>query len=237
MTLSPKGLWIGALLVAGLAGMLIATAGALSAPSPLQLRAHLAGIARDGLPPARTPYPEQLPCGDILVPIDKQHELAPDCVPNDLVELAGLGLYLRADAAAAFAALTAGASRDGYSISASSAYRSYATQEATFAWWTEQLGPEEAERTSARAGHSEHQLGTTIDLCAPAGCLESFSATPEAAWVAAHSWEYGFVVSYPNEREAVTGYVGEAWHVRYVGVDVAVRVRESGLTLHEYLLR
>jgi zinc D-Ala-D-Ala carboxypeptidase len=209
----------------------------LSAPSPVVLRGRVAGVARDGRPPARTPYLELLPCGDILVPIDKQHELAPDCIPPGLVEVDGAGVYLRVDAAAAFEELAAAASRDGYSIGLSGAYRSYETQVATFAWWVSLYGLDRAERTSARAGHSEHQLGTTIDLCAPDGCLDSFSATPEAAWVAANSWEFGFVVSYPEEKEAVTGFTGEAWHVRYVGADVAARVRESGLTLHEYLLR
>jgi D-alanyl-D-alanine carboxypeptidase len=209
----------------------------LSAPSPVVPRGRVAGVARDGLLPARTPYPELLPCGDILVPIDKQHELPADCVPADLVEVDGTGLYLRAKATAAFRELAAAANRDGYSIGLSSAYRSYETQEATFAWWVGLYGLDQAERTSAHAGHSEHQLGTTIDLCAPDGCLESFSATPEAAWVAAHSSEFGFVVSYPEEKEAVTGFTGEAWHVRYVAIDVAALVRESGLTLHEYLLR
>ena len=198
-------------------------------------------MARDGPPPIRTPYPELLPCRDILVPIDKQHWLAEDCGPPDLVPLSGQlvqsGLFLRREAAAAFASLVSAAADDGFRIGASSAYRSYATQETTFEWWVSLLGLEQAERTSARAGHSEHQLGTTVDLCAPAGCLEDFSGTPEAAWVALHSWEFGFVVSYPDEKEAVTGYVGEAWHIRYVGVEVARSVRESGLTLHEYLLR
>jgi hypothetical protein len=126
----------------------------LSAPSPVVPRGRVAGVARDGLLPARTPYPELLPCGDILVPIDKQHELPADCVPADLVEVDGTGLYLRAKATAAFRELAAAANRDGYSIGLSSAYRSYETQEATFAWWVGLYGLDQAERTSAHAGQS-----------------------------------------------------------------------------------
>ena len=51
------------------------------------------------------------------------------------------------------------------------------------------------------------------------------------------SWKYGFVVSYPEGKEGVTGYAPEAWHIRFVGKDVASKVHASGLTLHEYLLR
>lgn len=212
-----------------------------------QRRAIVPGLAADGLlptpaaTPARTPYPADLPCGDILAPVDKEHQLPPDCAPGDLAELPPditIGVqYLRAEAAAAFESMVATAAAGGYQLKTNSSYRSYQTQIATFDWWVSQLGLDQAERTSARAGHSEHQLGTTADVCAPAGCLDAFSGSPEAAWVAAHSWEFGFLVSYPDEKEAVTGYTGEPWHIRYVGTDVAAAVRSSGLTLHEYLLR
>lgn len=214
---------------------------AAPSPSPPRPRVVLPGIARDGTPPARTPYPAVLPCGDILVPVDKQHGLPADCEPPDLVELdrahtAG-SLRLRAAAASAFESMIDTGAGAGLWIGASSAYRSYAEQAETFDYWVSVLGLDQAERTSARAGHSEHQLGTTIDLCGPSGCLEGFSGSAEANWVASHAVAFGFVVSYPEEKEGVTGYVGEAWHIRYVGREVALRVQESGLTLHEFLLR
>lgn len=225
--------------VPGMGALVFAAAGAAT----LTFTLTIAGIARDGPvpPPAPAPWPSLLPCGDILVPVDKQHALPADCVPPDLVPLPyGLAQgeqFLRREAADAFVALAGAAARDGFRLTTDSAYRSYATQQAVFAQWVALLGLEQAERTSARPGHSEHQLGTTLDLCAPGACLESFIGTPEAGWVAAHAWEYGWVVSYPDEKEGITGYAFEPWHVRHVGPDVAARVRLSGLTLHEYLLR
>ncbi|MGH2608056.1 MAG: M15 family metallopeptidase, partial [Tepidiformaceae bacterium] len=60
--------------------------------------------------------------------------------------------------------------------------------------------------------------------------------TAEAEWLAANSWRFGFIVSYPEGKEEITGYAYEPWHIRYVGEEPAAAVRESGLTLHEYLL-
>ena len=56
------------------------------------------------------------------------------------------------------------AAADGHDIHVRSAYRSYAEQERTFAYWVSVLGEAEARRVSAEPGHSEHQLGTTADL-------------------------------------------------------------------------
>ena len=219
---------------------------ALAAPGPGQYRVRAPLITRDGFVPTatpkprRTPWPALLPCGDMLVPIDKQHELAADCEPVDLVALPLPLAYgsqrLRLEAANAFIELADAAEGDGYRLSNDSAYRSYAVQAEVFATWVGLLGLDEAERTSARAGHSEHQLGTTVDVCGPSGCLDAFAGSPEAAWVAGHAWEHGFLVSYPDEKEAVTGYAPEPWHIRYVGREVAAKVRASGITLHEYLL-
>ncbi len=216
---------------------------ALAAPARGQFVVRAPFVASDGpVPtPAPTPWPALLPCGDMLVPIDKHHALAPDCEPPDLIELPGWATIgtqrLRVEAANAFIELVNAAARDGYVLSTDSAYRSYATQQSVFATWVAVLGLEQAERTSARAGHSEHQLGTTADVCGSTGCLDAFAGSAEAVWLATYAWEYGWLVSYPDEKEAVTGYAPEPWHIRYVGRETAASVRASGLTLHEYLLR
>ena len=80
----------------------------------------------------------------------------------------------------------------------------------------------------------------TVDLTTAAVGWEldqAFGATPEGMWIAEHSWQFGFIVSYPQGAEQITGYLYEPWHVRYIGVDVATDVWNSGLTLHEYLLQ
>jgi D-alanyl-D-alanine carboxypeptidase len=63
----------------------------------------------------------------------------------------------------------------------------------------------------------------------------SFGETPTGQWLEEHSWEYGFILSYPEGKDDVTCYKYEPWHFRYVGVDLARRIHDSGLTLREYL--
>lgn len=194
--------------------------------------------------PTKTPQPTPgsdgsilVACGDIQAPVDKQHRLAADCAPNDLRQVAG-GPYLRAEAAAALTEMFAAAKQEkGFELYVNSGYRSYLEQVSTYNYWVQTNGQAYADRTSARPGHSEHQLGTTADVAARGLELEAFSGTPEAAWIAANSYKYGFIVSYPDGKEAITGYAPEPWHIRYVGKDVAQQVKDSGLTLHEFLLK
>jgi D-alanyl-D-alanine carboxypeptidase len=199
-------------------------------------------------PPANTPMPTagadgtvQVTCGDILAPVDKQHKLPANCVPPDLqqlpAEFASGYQSLRAEAAAALLEMLRAAKADGYALYVNSSFRSFQDQEYTYNFWVAQNGKEYADRTSARPGHSEHQMGTTADI-GWNGCeLECTVGTPEAVWIAANAHKYGFIVSYPDGKEHITGYAYEPWHVRYVGKDVAAQVHASGLTLHEFLLR
>ena len=117
------------------------------------------------------------------------------------------------------------------------AYRSIADQQRLFDARVAELGREGAEEGTARAGHSEHHLGTAIDV-RPIGQTDvdaSFGDTPTGQWLAEHAWEHGFVLSYPAGAEDVTCYKYEPWHFRYLGRDLAGRVQASGLTLREYL--
>ena len=195
--------------------------------------------------PAATETPDPSPlvaCGDILAPLDKDHRLSPDCVPGGIVALPesmtyGGAQYLTSTTLAAMQTLFDAAAKAGYVLTVNSGYRSYDDQVYTYNYWVQTQGRDYADRTSARPGHSEHQLGTTADVGTDGHVLEDFSGTPAAAWLAANSWTYGFIVSYPPGEESVTGYAPEPWHIRYVGVGVAASVHASGLTLHEYLLR
>ncbi|GBD22782.1 Putative carboxypeptidase YodJ [bacterium HR29] len=198
------------------------------------------------VPPSPTPpVPDPLPCGDILVPIDKEHALEPDCEPGDLVPLPaeatdGGSHLLRREAADALLRMLDAARAEGHDLYVVSAYRSYRQQEQTFQYWVSVLGETEARRTSAEPGHSEHQLGTTVDLSsATVGgqLVEEFGDTPEGRWLEQNAWRFGFALSYPRGAEGVTGYAYEPWHWRYIGPEVAARWRASGLTLREFLLR
>ena len=129
-------------------------------------------------------------------------------------------------------AMIAGAAQEGIGLYAVSAYRSWDYQEGLYNRYAERDGKEEADRYSARPGHSEHQTGLAIDL----NSLDyAFADTPEGRWIAAHCHEYGFILRYPEGKEEVTGYRYEPWHVRYLGKEIAEKVAASGLCLEEYL--
>ena len=139
---------------------------------------------------------------------------------------------LTAECQSALDAMCAGAAEDGIILYPISTYRSYDYQEGLYNRYVERDGKAEADRYSARPGHSEHQTGLAIDL----NSLEyAFADTPEGRWIAAHCHEYGFILRYPQGKEDVTGYRYEPWHVRYLGAEIASKVAASGLTLEEYL--
>ena len=133
---------------------------------------------------------------------------------------------------AALEEMFAGAYAEGITLWIASGYRSYATQDWLYNNYVAMDGKEAADTYSARPGHSEHQTGLAFDLNYVA---DFFATTPEGIWLANNSWKYGFIIRYQKNKEAVTGYKYEPWHVRYVGKDAAKAIYDSGLCLEEYL--
>ena len=126
----------------------------------------------------------------------------------------------------------AAAKTDGLDLFVRSGFRSYATQKNLYNNYVARDGKAEADRYSARPGHSEHQTGLGFDINK---ANSSFEGTPEAIWLAENCHKYGFIIRYPKGKEHITGYIYEPWHVRYLGVDNATDVYNSGLCLEEYL--
>ena len=127
-------------------------------------------------------------------------------------------------------------------IAVRSSYRSYQQQVSTFAGWVARQGYKQALKYSARPGHSEHQLGTTIDFRSANSALPpwgytDWAKTPSGHWMGQHAWQYGFILSYPRGKTSETCYGYEPWHFRYVGREEAKLVHDSGLTLRRYLWR
>jgi D-alanyl-D-alanine carboxypeptidase len=124
-------------------------------------------------------------------------------------------------------------------MEAQSAYRSYAAQSADHASLVARDGLKVADNESARAGYSEHQTGLAVDI-APVpsnGCnLElCFGTTPQGKWLAANAYKYGFLLRYPADKVAVTGYQYEPWHFRWIGVPLATEMHDDGVqTLEEF---
>lgn len=128
--------------------------------------------------------------------------------------------------------MISGAANDGITLTMISGFRSYERQQTLYSNYLLREGRDAADRYSARPGYSEHQTGLAFDL----NSLEySFDQTPEGQWLAEHCAEYGFIIRYPNNKEAETGYHYEPWHVRYLGKELAEKVTDSGLSLEEYL--
>ena len=133
--------------------------------------------------------------------------------------------------------LRASAQQAGTPLVIISAYRSHGLQRQTFDYWVGVGGYEQALRTSARPGHSEHQLGTALDFgdgTAAPWEYADWATTPSGRWLTAHAVDYGFVMSYPIGRTNVTCYDYEPWHYRWVGKPVAQGIAASGQTLRQY---
>ena len=170
---------------------------------------------------------------DLQVLVNKYHALSPDYVPQ-LVPLTGLGSgSLAPEAAQAFSQMAAAAKADGISLRSKSAYRSYSTQKTIYNRNLSQYSQRFTDTFSARPGHSEHQTGLALDINS-ASMLDHFEDTPAYAWLQEHCAQYGFILRYPEGKDAVTGYRFEPWHYRYVGTEIASVCMAEGLTLEEY---
>jgi D-alanyl-D-alanine carboxypeptidase len=175
--------------------------------------------------------------------LDTRFRLPASYVPPNLVSVSGAGfnnagsLLIRAIVIDDLRALRRAAVAAGNPIDIVAAYRSFDEQASLFTRRKQRLGLAEAERKTARAGHSEHQLGTAIDFKTldETDVNVSWDATPTGQWVLNNAWQFGFIQSYPQRESAVTCYGYEPWHYRYFGRGVALAIHESGLTVREYL--
>lgn len=172
--------------------------------------------------------------------LDKGHSLSSGYEPADLVPLDGTGLSvsrtghrLRKPAFDALVAMDKAARSEGINLLVSSSYRSYAYQSEVFARNVAEMGKKEAERVSAAPGASQHQLGMAIDF---GSITDAFAATAAGKWLANNAGRFGFSLSYPKGLEAVTGYVWESWHYRYIGKDAVALDDEYFGGVQQYLM-
>lgn len=180
----------------------------------------------------------------IKVIVNKKRKLPDGFVPPDLrvpnVEFSFEGASekknMRDEAASALEAMFKKANKEGIKLFAVSGYRSYERQKTIYEGNVRAKGQAGADAVSARPGMSEHQTGLAMDLNGPSAkdeLQESFGDTVEGKWVAAHAYEFGFIIRYPEGKTEQTGYTYEPWHVRYVGKQYATYLHKHGLTLEE----
>ena len=187
-----------------------------------------------------------------LLLINRTHPLAQDYVPTDMVKVesvvSGVGVpgetdQLRKVAADAFEDMVKAAKEAEIEILMRTGYRSYEYQrDRLYEPTVKSNGQEYADTVSAKPGQSEHQTGLALDIGGKSenySLSNNFGDTSEGKWVAEHCYEYGFIIRYTDgTREKpgdVTGFISEPWHLRYVGVEAAKEIKESGKLLEEYL--
>ena len=156
-----------------------------------------------------------------IVVANKKHPMAANYNPGENPTAKAAFLQLRNDMIA-----------KGYNVGyAYSGFRSYDYQKVLYQNYVNKDGQAAADRYSARPGYSEHQTGLVFDLTDKAGNL--LEDTVASNWLKNNAYRYGFVVRYQPGKEASTGYMPEAWHIRYIGKE-ADEVYHSGLSLEEY---
>jgi D-alanyl-D-alanine carboxypeptidase len=173
--------------------------------------------------------------------LDTNLRLPADYQPWDLVsvrraDIAGSG-KVRSRMIRDLKALAAAARKAGKPLAVRSAWRSYDYQQALFDSYVRTYGRAQALKFSARPGHSEHQLGTTVDFTVGPGVPLStkFGDTPSGKWLRRNGPKYGFIMSYPKGKKAASCYGYEPWHWRYFGRKLARQIHESGQVPRRYL--
>lgn len=166
-----------------------------------------------------------------------------DTVPKDLMILKNPDVMAKREAVDALIQMIKAAQADGLEVwQVSEGYRTIARQQELFDeqvriymkddGLTEEQARSATEKTVARPGTSEHHTGLAFDLTVPG---YFFGDTPQAQWLEDHCWDYGFILRYTSNKEEITGFLPEPWHVRYVGKAEAQFMDQHNLALEEYL--
>ncbi len=206
------------------------------------------------LPPA----PVDVLAGEWPVLTNLAHPVGEDFLPADLIRMTDVcdGKLVKIKyaetrgvrrAVEALVTMLEAARDDGITNwQVSAGYRSYAEQEKLLnnkissylkknSGWSRSRARRAALQTVAEPGASEHHLGLSFDVNVPK--TSTFLGTKQCAWLHEHCWEYGFIVRYQEGKQSITGIAPEAWHIRYVGEDHSLIMRDENLCLEEYLDR
>lgn len=166
--------------------------------------------------------------GGVLI-VNKKYSIPSD-FGSELIldDDAGTGLIIDD----AYDALLEMREASGYEMPIVSGFRSYNTQTVIYNRNVANYGEAEANSWSAKPGESEHQTGMAIDI---SSLSQSYGDTEEGIWLGENCHKFGFIVRFQKDKEDITGYIYEPWHVRYLGKSTARLVHDSGLALEEFL--
>ena len=181
----------------------------------------------------------------LWVIVNKTRPLPAGYIPTDLVvprvrlQLSPKAerMHVREVVAAPLQDLFAAAHEAGFNLELLSGYRSEAYQKKIYGNYVKKLKARAA-MASALPGYSEHQTGLAVDLDRYRDlrglAMPCFAAMPEAKWLADHAHEFGFIIRYEKDKEAITGYEYEPWHLRYVGKNLAGELFLKHQTMEEF---
>lgn len=176
--------------------------------------------------------------------VNKTHPIPEDYEPSNL-QIASVNTRsdksdnersVRSDIDQALQDMFSDAMADGYDLMIGSGYRPASLQALYFYNLAASVGEDSANQSIARPGQSEHQTGLATDISTTSrNCYldNCFAETNDGKWLADNSYKYGFILRYPEDKTDITGYMYESWHFRYVGIDLATAIYQSGLTLDE----
>lgn len=146
-------------------------------------------------------------------------------------------MQLQETCAEALVAMCEAAREDGYNLYLKSAYRSWQTQNTMYYNRLKKNNGKD-DGWVAKPGSSDHQTGLGCDVVPKSwrdkSMNEKMAKEPECQWMAEHCAEFGFILRYPEDKEAVTEINYEPWHMRYVGIPAATWIMENGLCLEEF---
>lgn len=145
--------------------------------------------------------------------------------------------YIVKEAGEHFQKLIDAAKKKGFTITAIASLRGYQYQEMLYNYYASTNGTEYADTYYARPGQSEHNTGLAVDITIDHMDYTEIEKSPHYDWLMKHMADYGFILRYPKDKEDITGFGYESWHLRYVGKQAAKSIMEKGITLDEYHAR
>lgn len=177
--------------------------------------------------------------------VNRNNRLAKDFVPKSL-RIPNVKYISYADpkvkqmdieAATALESLFDAAKSDSVTLLAVSGYRTYSYQKKLYDNKVSSAGQKEADKYVAQPGASEHQTGLAMDVLSNeyTSLDDGFEKTKAFKWLEENCSKYGFIIRYPKDKENITGYNYEPWHIRYVGTAEASEISQKHITLEEYL--
>lgn len=174
-----------------------------------------------------------------LMIVNKFNYLSEDYEPENITDISLSYSYSGNKVAKvandAYIEMAKSAKEEGIVLLANSTYRTYSRQDEIYKEFYYSKGISYADSYAARAGYSEHQTGLALDIfTSGTSTTSNFEESDAFTWLQENAHKYGFILRYPKDKEYLTGYNYESWHYRYLGVDVATKVYQEGITYDEY---